>query len=293
MPRPYMTRRLLTAGILLSSLPTTLRAAEDDVHRKLAWIERKSGGRLGVCAYLSGTTRPAVTYRGGERFPMCSTCKALLSAAVLARVDRGRESLSRKILIRPQDLMHYSPITQPHIGTADLTLGDMCSAAVSYSDNTAANALLRVLGGPAMVTAFARSIGDTVTRLDRWEPALNEALPGDPRDTTTPEAMSRNLTQLLSGDALSSASRRTLLEWMVANQTGDARIRAGVPKSWRVGDKTGTGSRGTINDIAFIMPPEKTPFALSIYLTGSPLSANAGNAIIAEIARTIAEMMVA
>jgi len=148
-----------------------------------------------------------------------------------------------------------------------MTVAELCAAAVQLSDNTAANLLLRSLGGPGAVTRFARSIGDRHTRLDRTEPTLNEATPGDPRDTTTPRAMAQDLNSLLVGSRLKPASRALLKEWMVGCKTGLQKIRSAVPNGYTVGDKTGSGSHHTSNDIAVIWPPDRTPWVLTVYLT--------------------------
>jgi hypothetical protein len=183
-----------------------------------------------------------VSHRGDERFALCSTFKLLAAAFVLARVDRNEESLTRRIAYARDYLVDYSPITEKHIGEG-LTLGDICEAAVTVSDNTAGNLLLDSFGGPAKLTAYLRSLGDRVTRLDRREPELNEVRPGDPRDTTAPVAMLEILRKTVLGTALSASSRKQLIAWLVANKTGDKRLRAGVPRGWRVGDKTGSGSK--------------------------------------------------
>jgi beta-lactamase class A len=169
-----------------------------------------------------------------------------------------------------------------------MTLGEICAAAVDYSDNTAANLILTNIGGPGGFTQFARSIGDPVTRLDRIETALNESLPNDPRDTTTPSAMVANLNSLLLGSALSPASRDQLTQWLLANTTGGTRLRAGVPATWRVGDKTGTGDQGSTNDIGILWPPNAKPILVCAYLTGTKASADERNATIAAIGRAVA-----
>ena len=162
---------------------------------------------------------------------------------------------------------------------------ELCEAAVSQSDNAAANLLVTSLGGPPQVTAFARSLGDLVTRLDRVEPDLNEGREGDVRDTTTPQAMALNLQALSLGNALSQASRDLLVAWLVGNKTGDTRIRAGLPTGWRVGDKTGSGSNGTTNDVAVIWPQQRAPVIISVYLTQAKVSADKQNATIAAATR--------
>lgn len=255
--------------------------------RRLAEIDAASGGRLGVCV-IDGASGARTGHRENERFPMCSSFKLMASAAVLARVDRGQERLDRRIVFQRADLLSYSPGTAKHAGSG-MTLGELCEAAITLSDNTAANLILATIGGPAGFTRYARSLGDTRTRLDRIEPALNEARPGDPRDTTTPAAMAGNLRKLLLGDALSPASRAQLDAWMAANQTGGARLRAGVPPDWKVGDKTGTGRNGTANVIGILRPPQGAPILVAAYLTGSTASAEAQNASLAAVAAAIAQ----
>ncbi len=242
--------------------------ASDVVQTRLQEIEAATGGRLGVTLVDTGSGR-TVAYRGGERFPMCSTAKVLACSALLARVDAGQESLDRRIRYTSADLVAHSPATGEHVGGDGMTLAALCEAALTLSDNTAMDLILAALGGPAAVTGFARSLGDPVTRLDRTEPSLNEAAPGDPRDTTTPVAMADDLRKLALGGALSPRSRDHLCAWMVANTTGDAKLRAGVPRLWRVGDKTGNGDQGSSNDIAVMWPPDQPPVVAVVYLTGA------------------------
>ncbi|WP_149196642.1 class A beta-lactamase [Luteimonas suaedae] len=257
----------------------------------LAELERDSGGRLGVAVLDSGSGQQAGRH-ADERFPMCSTFKFLLAAAVLQQVDRGRERLDRNVPIAESDLVPHSPQTEKHVGAEGMRVGDLCRATMIRSDNAAANLLLRTLGGPAGLTRFVRELGDPHTRLDRWEPELNSAVPGDPRDTTTPAAMARNLQRLLLGDVLHDASRALLTGWLVDNRTGDARLRAGLPKRWRVGDKTGTSINaddlGTANDIAIVWPPGRSPLLITCYLTGAAPDIGAMDAVHTAIARAVA-----
>ena len=265
----------------------TVAGFPESAVRAIPALEKASGGRLGV-AVLDTATGARANYRGHERFPMCSTFKALAAGAVLAKVDAGREHLERVIRFEAKDLMTYSPVTKDRAGGAGMTLRELCAAAVEYSDNTAANLLLATMGGPVGVTRFARSLGDDVTRLDRIEPALNEALPGDPRDTTSPLAMMGDLRRLVLGDALSAASREQLMQWMLQCKTSDARLRACVPKGWRVGDKTGSGQRGTANDVGILWPVNHTPVIVTIFLTGTSTPDDARNATIAGVGRAVA-----
>lgn len=254
---------------------------------RLAAIEAKTGGRLGVAALDTGSGR-RIEYRADERFAMCSTFKLLLAAAVMARVDAGRESLDRRVAFGPPDLLEYAPVAREHVAEGSMPVSALCAAAVGKSDNTAANLLLASLGGPEGLTRYARSLGDEVTRLDRAEPKLNQNAPGDPRDTTTPAAMLASSRKVLVGDALSAASRARLEAWLVGSTTGAARLRAGFPPTWRAGDKTGTGMNGATNDVAIAWPPGRPPVLAAVYLTGSPLALAAREAALAEVGRIIA-----
>jgi beta-lactamase class A len=178
-------------------------------------------------------------------------------------------------------------VTGKHVGTEGLTVAELCEAIIVWSDNAAANLLLSTIGGPAGLTGFARGLGDDQFRLDRMETALNEAIPADPRDTTTPLAMLGDLDRLLLGDVLSPASRARLIEWLVACRTGDQKIRAGLPKDWRCGDKTGAGGHGTNNDIAILWPPRRRPILVASYLTGTTAALDSRNAALAAIGRAI------
>ena len=252
----------------------------------IAKIEAESGGRLGVAVLDTGSGALA-GHRIDERFPMCSTFKTLVAAAILARVGTGKEQLARRIAVEQKDILSYAPITKQHVGK-DMTVAELCEAAVTLSDNTAANLLLASLGGPSAITAYARSLGDEITRLDRIEPELNEATPGDPRDTTTPAAMAKNLKLLATGTALSAASRDQLVAWLVGCKTGDAKLRAGLPKSWRVGDKTGSGDHGSSNDAAVIWPDGKPPVIVTSYLTETAAPDDKRNAAHAAVGRAVA-----
>lgn len=253
---------------------------------RLDALEAQSGGRLGV-AILDMETGATRAYKARQRFPMCSTFKFVLAAAILARVDQGRENLGRKVPVRASDLVSHAPAVEKHVGGA-MTLADLCEAAITLSDNAAANLILGQIGGPKGFTAFVRSIGDPVTRLDRWETAMSESVPGDVRDTTSPLAMVGNLRKLVLGDALAPASRQKLTDWLVANQTGDTTLRAGLPKAWRVGDKTGAGEHATRNDVAIAWPPGRKPILVAAYLTTSKLDAQGRDAVLAEVGRIVA-----
>jgi beta-lactamase class A len=290
-------RQFLASASAAIIVPSLARAAapapnqlsgEGPLSHELAKIELASGGRLGV-AVLDTATGARTLHRGDERFPMCSTFKLVAAGALLTKVDAGKQNLDQRVTFEKTDLVTYSPVTQTHTGAPGMSLAEICAAAIDYSDNTAANLILANIGGPAGFTQFARSLGDTVTRLDRIETALNESLPNDPRDTTTPSAMVANLNSLLLGNALSASSRNQLTQWLLANTTGGTRLRAGVPANWRVGDKTGTGDHGSTNDIGILWPPNAKPLLVCAYLTGTTASADQRNATIAAVGRAISE----
>ncbi len=258
---------------------------DDAARASLAALERAAGGRLGVCALDPASGRD-VRHRADERFPFCSTFKTMLSAAVLTRSVELPALMQQRIAYARGDLAHYSPVTERHVG-AGMTIAELCRAALQYSDNTAANLLIRQIGGPPAVTAFARSIGDHAFRLDRWETQLNTALPGDARDTTTPAAMAESLRALLLGDALPAAQRTQLVDWMRGNTTGDKRIRAGVPAGSQVADKTGTGDYGASNDVGVIWPPSRGPVVLTVYYVQSRAHAQPNDDVIAAATRIV------
>ena len=270
-------------GLSLMLANQAMAKADDDFAR----LEKQSGGRLGVAAVdkASGTR---IAYRADERFAMCSTFKFLAAAAVLARVDKGELTLDKSIAYGKDDLLSYAPVAKEHVAEGHLTLEALCAAAVGVSDNTAANLILKEIGGPAGWTAYARALGDTTSRLDRTEPELNSAVVGDPRDTTTPLAMLGNLDAVMIGDALKEASRDKLEEWMVAGTVTGPLIRAGVPKTWQVADKSGSGAHGTRNDIGVLYRPDSAPILAAIYTTGSKLDMDGQNKVIADAAALIA-----
>ncbi|MET0676622.1 MAG: class A beta-lactamase [Bradyrhizobium sp.] len=294
-----ITRRQLQLGLgtalvatALTIRPRAIRASNADQKwlDEIKRAEHESGGRLGVCV-IETASGVHHAHRGDERFPMCSTFKTLAAAAVLAQVDAGKEQLSRRIRYDASALTTYSPVTEKHIGDG-MTVAELCDAAVTVSDNTAANLLLASIDGPAGLTRFARSLDDQFTRLDRNEPTLNEALADDPRDTTTPNAMASTLQTLVLGTkALSAPSRAQLTAWLIGNKTGDTRLRAGLAKEWRVADKTGTGSNGTSNDIGVVWPPNAAPVVITAYLTGATTPAAQQNATLASVARAVSSML--
>lgn len=291
---------LATAGLAAGGLITGAWAADGKNTSKsfgskaftaeMARLESGVGGRLGVNIIDTGRGQ-AWGYRADERFPMCSTFKFLAAAAVLKRVDRGEERLERRIVYGKEVLQEYSPSTSNYVGGDGMSISQLCEAAMTLSDNTAANLMLETMGGPPGLTAYIRTLGDQDTRLDRNEPTLNESLPGDPRDTTTPAAMTADLRRIVLGDALNPASRTLITDWLVRNQTGGKRVRAGLPADWKVGDKTGTGDRGSTNTVGFIWPPGGMPLLFAVYLTETAAAEDKRNGVHAEIGKLIARRM--
>jgi beta-lactamase class A len=287
MDRRLITRRGALAGAaLIGAGGWSGGPAADDA---LAALEHRLGGRLGVMALDTGSGR-RIGHRAGERFPMCSTFKWMLAAAVLAKVDAGRERLDRVIRYGPADLLGNAPVARANLGKGGLPVGELAAAAVEVSDNTAANLLLASVGGPKGLTGWLRSIGDAVTRLDRTEPELNSAILGDPRDTTTPEAEVATMQTVLLGPVLKPPSRERLLGWMKAVTTGKTRLRAGLPSDWTVGDKTGTSAadRGVANDLAIAWPPGRAPILIAGFVHAPSAAPDARDATLAEVGRVVA-----
>ncbi|MFC8828852.1 class A beta-lactamase [Streptomyces sp. NPDC057137] len=251
--------------------------------RAFADLERKFDARLGVYAIDTGSGR-SITHRPDERFAYASTCKALLAAVMLEKHSLGR--LDRLVRYDRDDLAGagYSPITEKHLDTG-LTLRELCDAAVRYSDNGAANLLFREIGGPKNLEAALVSIGDRVTRCDRYEEALSEAVPGDLRDTSTARALATDLRTYVLGDTLAPTKRAVLTDWLKRNTTGDNVIRAGAPTGWQVGDKTGTGGYGTRNDIAIVWPPKAAPIAIAVLSRRDVKDAEPDDALLAGAAK--------
>lgn len=218
---------------------------------------------------------------------MCSTFKLPLVAAVLKRVDVGEESLERRIAYDAAAVLEYAPVTREHVSEGGMSVEALCEASITVSDNTAANLLLETLGGPSGLTAFFRTTGDSTSRLDRNEPMLNAAKPGDERDTTTPDAMLGVMRELLLGDVLRNASKERLLAWLIATKTGLNRLRAGLPAEYRVGNKTGTGNNGVTNDLAIAWPPSKPPILIAAYSWGSTAGTERLSDVLARTARLL------
>jgi beta-lactamase class A len=275
----------LVAAPLLAAPAFTRAASGPDFDA----IERATGGKLGVVV-IDTSTGATTGWRADGRFPFCSAFKAPLAALVLWKVDRGELGLDQPIRFAPSDeIGSYAPITRPHLAEGAMSLSALCAAAVERSDNIAANALLRTIGGPAALTAWMRQIGDRAFQLTHPEPLLNHSHFGDAADTTTPRAMAQSFRRFAFGDVLKPASRAQWTQWLVANTTGDTRLRAGLSKGWRVGDKTGTWNEGWFStvDIAIACPPGRAPLVIAGFVTDHPSTA-AGEAALAEVARQAA-----
>lgn len=284
---------LRIAATLPLALAAGARAAQtsaaDSPAAQLAQLEQSSGGRLGVFA-LNTATGAQIGHRADERFPFCSTFKVILIGAILAHSTQVAGLMQQRIHYAQSDVVHYSAVTAEHVSEG-MTVAELCAAAIQRSDNTAANLLIKLLGGTNAVTAYARLIGNPVFRLDRLETSLNDAIPGDPRDTATPAAMVRSLQTLTLGAALPLAQRTQLLDWLRGNQMGAQRIGAALPAGWTRGDKTGTGDYGTANDLGLVWPPSRPPLILGIYHTQPQQDAKARDDVIAAAARIVVGAM--
>ncbi|MFF7444539.1 MULTISPECIES: class A beta-lactamase [unclassified Streptomyces] len=284
------TRRTLLAASAATLLAATPAQATPEVTGRLRELETEHGARLGVFARDLGTGR-TVRHRADELFPMCSLFKTLASAAVLRDLDRHGEFLSRRIHYTDADLpAEGSDTTREHLADG-MTVAELAEVAITFSDNGAGNLLLRELGGPTAITRFARSLGDRVTRLDRWETELNSAEPWRITDTTSPRAIGRTYGRLVLGDALNRPDRRLLTHWLLNNTTSGTRLRAGLPKSWTVADKTGGGSYGTNNNTGIAWKPDGTPVLLAILTTKPEQSAARDDVLVAETAKFLAETL--
>jgi beta-lactamase class A len=288
-----LSRKALLVGGVQLWLGLTAPAADEQKSAQpaaagIAEIERDLQGRIGV-AILDTANNRSIAYHATDRFPMCSTFKFLAVAAVLSRVDKKDEQLDRSIPYGPADLLDWAPVTKEHVQQGNMTVDALCAAAIDYSDNTAANLLLQTIGGPHGFTEFVRSLGDPITRLDRNEPDLNTAIKGDERDTTTPAAMLNDVKLLLLGETLSAASRQQLEAWLIKNTTGDKRLRAGLPSTWQVGDKTGTGDNGARGDIAIVRPPNRAPILVVVYTVESAAPSDKINDAFAAIGKLVEE----
>lgn len=278
----------LAAPLLARTATTTMAAAPSPAAfadaADFAALEKACSGRLGVTLLDTGSGR-RLGHRQDERFPLCSTFKSVLAATVLKQAEGDPALLDQRLPVRAQDILEHAPVTRRHVGK-DLTVRDLCRATLITSDNTAANLLFAAIGGPPAVTAFLRASGDAITRSDRLEPELNSFALDDPRDTTTPAAIAATLQRMVLGDALQPASRQQLADWLIDNETGDACLRAGLGKRWRVGDKTGSNGEDARNDIAVLWPIQGgSPWILTAYLQAGAISFEQRAAVLAQVGR--------
>jgi len=281
-----LLRSLRLAAVSLAVTVTATRAiVAQELETVIVNWEAQLDARIGVLL-RDVSSDWQVTHRADERFAMSSTFKPLLCGAVLAQVDAGREKLSQQVTYQTSDLVPYSPVTEQHVDTG-MTVAELCEATLTISDNTAANLLLRRINGPKGLTGFLRKIGDTTTRLDRLEPMLNDAVPGDLRDTTTPRAILASLEKLLFTDILQPQSALQLQQWMIDDQVAGALIRAHVPDDWQIGDKSGAGGHGSRGIIAFLRAPDGETYLAAIYLTESQANFSRRNEVIADIGRAM------
>lgn len=251
---------------------------------------RLAGGRLGVAAVDLASGR-SLSHDAGSRYPLCSTFKLPLAAAILARSAAGRLSLDREVAISRNDLVAHAPVVEARLAHRSISVRDLCRGVMVFSDNAAANLLLRLIGGPAALTRFMRGEGDAVSRLDHLEPALNTGVAGDPADTTTPAAMLALARRLLLGPVLPERARTQLFEWMALNDTGQPRLRAGLPPSWRAGDRTGTAD-GQTNDVLIAWPPgAAAPVLAACYIDAPAVTEATRLAVQAEVGRRVAALV--
>ncbi|HEX7326853.1 MAG TPA: class A beta-lactamase [Rhodanobacteraceae bacterium] len=284
-----MQRRQFLQGVAAASAALLLRpafAVGRDTAVQLAALERSRGGRLGV-AILDTASGQRAALHGNQRFLMCSTYKLPLVASVLNRVDAGKEHLDRRIVFGRDVLLDWAPVTERHVGPPGMSVAALCEAAITVSDNTAANLLLASVGGPAAVTAYIRTLGDPVTRVDRNEPSVNR--PDGDKDTTTPWAMLADLHKLLLRDALLPASRTRLTDWLLACRTGTDSLRAGLPRTWREGDKTGSNDAAN-NDVAIAWPPRRKPLLVTAFYDNAALHVDARKQVLAHVGRIVAAL---
>ncbi|MGB2078320.1 MAG: class A beta-lactamase [Vibrio sp.] len=239
--------------------------------------------QIGVAIYQPQTA-DLWSYRGDERFPLTSTFKTLACAKVLSDVEQGKLSLTDSMTITPQQVLDYAPVTKNYIGK-EFSLNQACEAALTMSDNTAANQILTQIGGPKALTQYLQSIDDEVTRLDRYEPELNQARDGDPRDTTTPKAITLSLSKIILGDSLTPASRAQLIDWMEANKVADPLMRQVLPQGWRIADRSGAGGFGARSMTAIVWPSHSDAFILSVYIKNTNKNMDIRNSVIREISQ--------
>lgn len=290
--RIFMLKKILPLFMISSVLAcfTSAFAQQEkniDVMAELAKLEKEASGRLGI-TLIDTKDNSTILYRANERFPMASTSKVMVVTAILKRNELELNFLNKKIPLHKKDIVIYSPIAEKNLAKG-MTIEELCKATLQYSDNAAMNKLLEQMDGPKGATKFARSINDQYYQLDRIEPLLNTAIPNDNRDTTTPLAMANSLQNTIFGNVLASKERALLTDWMKGNTTGGQSIKAGLPKNWIVGDKTGMGEYGTTNDVAIIWPESREPLILTVYFTQNEKDASPRKDVLAEATRIVTQ----
>lgn len=288
-------RNVLVGGVTLTALAAvgtrvaSAQPAPPSINA-LATLERRNNARIGVYA-VDLQSQQVVAHRPAERYAMCSTFKTYAAARVLQKAERAELSLTDTVIVDADDILPHSPVTETRVGQT-ITLGELCAAALEQSDNAASNYLLDAIGGPPAVTEFARSLGDKETRLDRWEPELNSASPGDLRDTSTPESIGVGYRALLIGSALGSSVRDQLTDWMRANVTSS--MRPGMPPNWVLADKTGSGAYGITNDVGIAFGPDGRQVLLSVMVRSEQEDPDAEGfrPMMAEVAALVMSMLI-
>nr|WP_232214644.1 class A beta-lactamase [Rubidibacter lacunae] len=282
----------LSIAIASALLPSLGSARENDLIATVRQIEAALDARVGIAVYDKETDRNW-QYHADERFPMNSTFKTIACAALLSLVDSAQEKLDRIVVFDESDLVDYSPITETRFGPPGMTLDELCEATMSVSDNSAGNFVMEAIGGPEAITQFMRSIGDEVSRLDRWYPSISESVPGDKRDTTSPNSMAMMLEQLVLKQTLSLGSRQKLENWLKGNEVSDNLFRAVIPSDWDIGDRSGAGQYGSRSIAAIMWPPQREPVVAAVYITETEASFAERNAAISEIGEEIVEAVMA
>lgn len=279
-----------TATALGLALCLPIGACAEPIIEAIHSIERDLEARVGF--YMHDTqTGDVVTYEADDRFPLNSTFKLLACGALLNRAESGEVSLADTVRLEDVETVDYSPAIEAHsrAGNLEVSFGTACSMMLSVSDNTAANIVLSTLGGPEALTAFLRSNGDQVTRLDRWETELNSAVPGDPRDTTTPRAIAQTVEDLILGNTLEPASRATLRAWLADHRVADALFRAALPSNWSIYDRTGSGGYGSRSIVAVIYPTDRDPIVAALFITETEADIDTRNVAAARVGKAIVE----
>ncbi|MFC7367147.1 class A beta-lactamase [Vreelandella zhaodongensis] len=277
-------------SVCLIAVPSVLMAQDDKLLTEVGRIESQLDARVGFAAHDLETGQ-RWEYNADQLFAMSSTFKTLACASLLQRVDEGSEQLERRVEVTASDLVTYSPVTEAYADNREISLFELCEATMTTSDNTAANLILQAVGGPQAVTEFVRELGDSVTRLDRWETELNEAVPSDERDTTTPNAMVNNLEKLVVGNMLAPPSKKQLREWLVNNEVADGLFRSQMPEEWVIGDRTGAGGFGSRAITAVIWPTQREPIIVAFYITETTASFEDRNTAIAELGGVIRDVV--